>query len=112
LPANQNLYVRARGFYRTGTRNGSESVQESVRNAFLPSLKILSISKLPSGHAVLQCLGVPNQVNDLQVSPDLSSGSFASIVPAPAAADNAGNFSYDDAGAVGQTKRFYRLSFP
>jgi len=34
LPTSQNLYIRARGFYRGGFRNGSESVEESVRNAY------------------------------------------------------------------------------
>jgi hypothetical protein len=43
---------------------------------------------------------------------DQTLGSFVSIVPSPAAAGDAGNFSYDDAAAVGQTRRFYRLSFP
>jgi uncharacterized delta-60 repeat protein len=31
----QNFYVRARGHYRSGYRNNSESITESVRNAFL-----------------------------------------------------------------------------
>jgi len=36
LPAGQNLYIRARGFYRSGNLAGSESIMESVRNAFFP----------------------------------------------------------------------------
>jgi len=35
LPTGQNIYVRARGYYRCGYINGSESITESVRNAFL-----------------------------------------------------------------------------
>jgi uncharacterized delta-60 repeat protein len=35
LPTGQNLYIRARGFYSTGNSNGSESIAESVRNAFV-----------------------------------------------------------------------------
>src|SRR4029077_2797416 len=35
LPAGQNFYIRARGFYSSGYTNGSESLTESVRNAFL-----------------------------------------------------------------------------
>jgi uncharacterized delta-60 repeat protein len=35
LPSGQNIYVRARGYYRSGYFNGSESITESVRNAFL-----------------------------------------------------------------------------
>ncbi|MDP9098952.1 MAG: hypothetical protein M3N48_08155, partial [Verrucomicrobiota bacterium] len=35
LPLGQNSYIRARGFYRSGTSSGSESITESVRNVFL-----------------------------------------------------------------------------
>ena len=35
LPTGQNIYIRARGFYRGGYQTGSESVTESVLNAFL-----------------------------------------------------------------------------
>ena len=35
LPTGQNLYIRARGYYRSGYQNGSESITESVRNAFI-----------------------------------------------------------------------------
>src|SRR5207247_1744429 len=33
LPTGQNIYIRARGYYRSGFQNGSESTMESVRNA-------------------------------------------------------------------------------
>ena len=35
LSTQQNIYIRARGYYRTGYQNGSESISESVRNAFI-----------------------------------------------------------------------------
>ncbi len=35
LPTGQNIYIRARGYYRSGFQNGSESITESVRNTFL-----------------------------------------------------------------------------
>jgi uncharacterized delta-60 repeat protein len=35
LPIGENFYVRARGFYRSGYRTGSESIMESIRNAFI-----------------------------------------------------------------------------
>ena len=35
LPTGQNFYIRARGYYRSGFQNGSESITESVRNAFI-----------------------------------------------------------------------------
>ena len=37
LPTGQNIYIRARGYYRSGDYNGSESITESVRNAFIPT---------------------------------------------------------------------------
>ena len=35
MPTGQNFYIRARGYYRSGYQNGSESITESVRNAFI-----------------------------------------------------------------------------
>jgi uncharacterized delta-60 repeat protein len=35
LPIGENFYIRARGHYRSGQENGSESITESVRNVFL-----------------------------------------------------------------------------
>ena len=89
--------------------NGIPSAASVMKNV---TTQIISITRLANGHIVLQCIGIPNQVNDLQASPDLSPGSFATVSPPPAAADGTGAFSYDDAGAVGLTKRFYRLAFP
>ena len=72
-------------------------------------LKITSITRLSNGHIVLQGFGVPGLAHTLYFSPDLSSGFTA---PTPLTADAAGALTYDDAGAVGLTKRFYRLTFP
>jgi hypothetical protein len=36
LPTGQNFYIRARGFYGSGTSNASQSIAESVKNAFIP----------------------------------------------------------------------------
>ena len=35
LPTQQNIFIRARGFYSTGQDNGSGSIVETVRNAFI-----------------------------------------------------------------------------
>lgn len=84
-----------------------------IANLFPPSpLKILSIIRLPNGQAYLECLGVPNQVNNLQASPDLNPANFASVSPLPAAANSAGTFSYQDVSSAGQAKKFYRLAYP
>ena len=41
FPFDQNFWVRARGYYRSGQFNGSESITESVRNAFRPGTSII-----------------------------------------------------------------------
>jgi uncharacterized delta-60 repeat protein len=42
FPTQQNIYIRARGYYRSGSYNGSESIQESVRNTFLSPSAVIS----------------------------------------------------------------------
>ena len=52
LPTGQHVYIRARGYYRTGSNNASESIAESVRDAFitLPPMPTQVVSrKLHSG---------------------------------------------------------------
>ena len=45
FPTGQNFYIRARGYYRSGYHNGSESIQESVRNAFLRTeVQVVSVA--------------------------------------------------------------------
>ena len=44
LPTGQNIYIRARGYYRGGFFNGSESITESVRNAFLAAAAPLQLT--------------------------------------------------------------------
>ena len=50
LANGQNFYIRARGYYRSGYQNGSESITESVRNFFVPAPIITSLS--PSSKTV------------------------------------------------------------
>lgn len=77
-------------------------------------LKITSITRLTNGHIVLHGVGVPNGTHTVQASPDLSPNSFTPIATGPmgVTADATGALQYNDAGAVGLTKRFYRLAFP
>ena len=75
------------------------------------TLKITSITHLSNGHAVLHGIGIPSHLHTIEGSPDLSPNSFTAIPPG-VTADSNGVLQYDDAGAVGLTKRFYRLSFP
>jgi len=48
LATQQNLYIRARGFYRGGQDTSSESITESVRNVFLPPAFHLSFAQQPT----------------------------------------------------------------
>jgi len=48
LPVQQNLYVRARGFYRGGQYNTADSIAESVRNVFLPPAWHLAFAQQPA----------------------------------------------------------------
>jgi CSLREA domain-containing protein len=77
-------------------------------------LRITSITRLTNGHIVLHGVGVPNGTHTVQASPDLSPNSFSPIATGPTGvtADATGALQYNDAGAVGLTKGFYRLSFP
>jgi hypothetical protein len=108
-------YRSGNGTTFTNVTNGNYMIRAAQVftgcDAGAPTLKILSITRT-GNDIILQCLGAPNKVNNLQASPDLTPMSFTTLVPAPDAADGVGAFQYDDAGAVGLPKRFYRLSFP
>jgi hypothetical protein len=73
-------------------------------------LQITSITRLASGDIILHGLGTVNTPATVQASADLSPNSFAPIGTATATAG--GVLQYDDAGAVGLTMRFYRLTYP
>jgi hypothetical protein len=52
LPIGQNFYIRARGYYRSGYLNGSESISESVRNAFIAPFQLTTaVSRKTHGGA-------------------------------------------------------------
>ncbi len=77
---------------------------------FDPSvLEITNITRLANGHILLDCLGAPNYPNTIQYSPDLfvPFTKLDTVTPGPS-----GVFQYEDTGATGLTKRFYRLSLP
>jgi hypothetical protein len=72
-------------------------------------LKILSITRLPNGHTLLDCLGIPDQLNTVQISPDLLTP-FGD--PHGVMADGIGSFPFEDNTTANLTKRFYRLTYP
>src|SRR5439155_24888093 len=53
LPTGTNIYIRARGYYPSGILNGSESLTESVRNAFIVARPLLNIQRSASTNVVL-----------------------------------------------------------
>jgi hypothetical protein len=59
LPTGQNIYIRARGYYRTGYQNGSESITESVRNAFLAGTLQLTAAVSRKTHGSAGTFDVP-----------------------------------------------------
>jgi uncharacterized delta-60 repeat protein len=59
LPTGQNIYIRARGYYRTGYQNGSESITESVRNAFLAGTLQLTAAVSRKTHGGAGTFDVP-----------------------------------------------------
>src|SRR6202011_5531384 len=59
LPTGQNFYIRARGYYRSGFQNGSESITESVRNAFLGEVPLLTSAFSRKTHGAAGTFDVP-----------------------------------------------------
>ena len=52
MPTEQDIYIRARGYYRSGYLNGSESTTESVRNAFIGPFQLTAaVSRKRHGSA-------------------------------------------------------------
>ena len=71
--------------------------------------KMISIAPDGNGNIVLQCQGVPNSVNRIEWSPDLSPNSFQTLTSQTP--DISGTFSYTDMNP-GSPRKFYRLAFP
>lgn len=103
----------ANNYLLTGAPNGIYNLAGGgVLAPVVAVLQITSITRASTQHVVLQCLGVPNRVNHVEFSPDLSAGSFQTLPNGSVSVGPTGNFSLDDAGAVGQSRRFYRIAFP
>jgi phosphatidylinositol-3-phosphatase len=71
--------------------------------------RIISLSRAANGHFTLNGETAPNTTVTIQATPDLLQP-FANI--GVAAADASGTFTFDDAGATGQSARFYRATYP
>jgi hypothetical protein len=72
------------------------------------NVKIVSIAEPAATTIHLECLGVPNVMNRIESSPDLSPGSFSTLTSVMAGPGGA--FKYDDITAA--AKKFYRVVYP
>jgi uncharacterized delta-60 repeat protein len=75
-----------------------------------PFLRINSITHLANGHMALAGIGVPDGSHTLLEATTLHGSNFNAL--APVSADASGNWQYEDATALSDAVRFYRLSFP
>ncbi len=91
-------------------RSGVSDIGAFEFNGVLPVLKITSIVRLANGHISLQGFGVANSLHTIQAASDPNPGSFSFL--GTTMSDGSGFVLYDDAGAVGLTRRFYRLTLP
>jgi hypothetical protein len=74
----------------------------------IAELKILSITHPAANTIHLDCTGIPNAVNRIESSPDLSTGSFTTLTSVNVGPSGA--FQFDDTNAG--TQKFYRLAYP
>ena len=105
LPSGQNLYIRARGHYRGGYANGSESIQESVRNAFIaPPPPRLNIQRSANTNVVLSW--TTNFTGfTLESNTNLNTNVWSVVAPAPVVSGTNNVVT----NAVTGSARFYRL---
>jgi uncharacterized delta-60 repeat protein len=109
LPTGQNLYIRARGYYRSGFYNGSESIAESVRNAFLtaqaaPPPPFLNILLSANTNVVLSW--ATNSIGfTLESNTNLNTTIWSVVTPAPAVSGTNNVVT----NAVSGSTRFFRL---
>ncbi len=105
LPVAQNIYIRARGFYRSGNQNGSESIQESVRNAFIPASPLLNI-RLSANTNVVLSWATNFAGFTLESNTNLSTNVWSVVAPAPSVSGTNNVVT----NAATEVQKFYRLS--
>jgi plastocyanin len=74
-----------------------------------PFVSITSVTRAGNGHFLVVGQSLPNATVTITSAPDPLS---AYGNPQTVSTTAAGAFQYDDASAVGQTKRFYKVSYP
>lgn len=92
----------------TDTNGHTFNIPHTSYTVTVVPFAITSITQLANQHILLQCKGVPNSVNRIEASPDLSPNSFQNI--GSVTPDATGAFSFEDTNPG--TQRFYHLAFP
>jgi hypothetical protein len=105
LPTAQNIYIRARGFYRCGRYNGSESITESVRNAYLPPPSPLLNIQLIANTNVVLSWATNSTGFTLEATTNLTTIAWNVVTPAPAISGTNNVVTNTVSGST----RFYRL---
>jgi hypothetical protein len=83
-PIKQNVFIRARGYYATGYRNGSESIVESVRNVFLTETPFTD-DDLVSGLSVIKAVHITElrtRIDALRVREGLPAFAYSNVIVA------------------------------
>ncbi|MBI3850885.1 MAG: delta-60 repeat domain-containing protein [Verrucomicrobia bacterium] len=110
LSIGQNLYIRARGYYRSGRHNGSESITESVRNVFLtlpPPQPLLNIQRSANTDVVLSW--ATNFTGfTLEANTNLTTNVWSTVTPAPSVSGTNNVVT----NAASESGKYYRLRAP
>jgi uncharacterized delta-60 repeat protein len=108
LPSDQNFYVRARGFYRSGYANSSGSITESVRYAFLKPLRISAVTR-SSNDFVVTFDAVIGSTYRLERKLSLADANWQSIAGVSDQTATATVAQFTDPNALSLGKAFYRV---
>jgi probable HAF family extracellular repeat protein len=99
----------AQGINDHGLITGYGITTNGATRAFLAiPFQISTLTRLANGQVHLQCQGVPNVFNRIEVSSNLGQNSFSNLTSL--SADATGAFQYDYVDAA--TMRFYRIAYP
>jgi uncharacterized delta-60 repeat protein/uncharacterized repeat protein (TIGR01451 family) len=120
LSTGQNTYVRARGYYRSGYFNGSESIVETVRHAFIPQppQPPVIISPLSANGTVGQqftyqivALHTPTSYTASNLPPGLSFNAALGTISGTPSAAGTQNVTIGAANSAGNDSKVVSISF-
>jgi hypothetical protein len=118
VPAGHNFVVVVNSTGTTASSQFSGTVSGFINNTAGPGdcsmvpavpLRITAITRLANGHILVEGTGAPSTAYHIEISPDLSPGSFD---PHPVNSSPTGALQYEDVDAGNFTRRFYRFTYP